>query len=171
MKNIVFFIFFLISIFGVGQEIDLRVLPLRPHPENFVNNFSEEFPSFLSKKESRLLESKLSALINSTSNEIVIVIIDDLEDYESWEYAMNIGNFWGIGQKNKNNGLVILIKPTGELGERKIHISIGRGLENAIPDALAKQIVDDLLIPNFKNGTYFQGIDLATDKLIEKLPK
>ncbi|MES2589018.1 MAG: TPM domain-containing protein [Bacteroidota bacterium] len=167
MKKSLFLVFVLISIFGIGQE--LGDIPAKPHPARLVNNFSKEFPNFLSKKESKALEFKLQDFAKKTSNQIVIVIVDDLKGYEPGEFAMNLGNLWGVGQKEKDNGIVILVKPTGTAGDRKVQISVGLGLETIITDSYASEIVEKTLIPNFKLQEYYIGLDSATTLIMNKL--
>ena len=138
-------------------------------PENtnrLVNNFSKEFPNFISQQEENLLEQKLEAFSDQTSNQIVIVIIDDLAGIEPWEFATDIINNWGVGQSKEDNGIVILIKPTGGKDQRKYFIATGKGLEGAIPDAVCRQIEDQELLPNLKNGYFYKALDQTTDVLM-----
>jgi uncharacterized protein len=164
MKNII--LITLISIFNLSVYSQRPDIPKKPNPPRLVNNLSKEFPDFISASEQRALEEKLVAFSDSTSNQIVVVIIDDLKGYEPWDFATEIGEQWQVGQAKEDNGVVILIKPTGGQGERKTHIAVGRGLEGAIPDLTANQIVNNELLPNFKNGNFYQGIDKATDVIM-----
>ncbi len=131
-----------------------------------VNNFSQEFPNFISEQEEEILEQKLVAFSKATSNQIVIVIVDDLNGYEPVEYATEIGEKWKVGQEKEDNGIVILIKPTGGKNERKYFIATGKGLEGAIPDAICRQIEDNELLPNLKKGDYYAALDQTTDVLM-----
>jgi len=141
-------------------------IPEKPTPQKLVNNFSKEFPNFISSEEEFLLEQKLESFYQSTSNQIVIVIIDDLNGYEPWEFATELGQKWGVGTKENNNGIVVLIKPTGGKGNRKYHIAVGYGLEGAIPDLATKRIQESELLPNFKQGRFYEGLDQTTDVLM-----
>ena len=76
---------------------------------------------------------------------------------------------WGIGQKGKDNGIVILVKPKTFDSQGQVFISTGYGVEEFVTDALAKQIVDYDIIPQFKEGRFFEGLDKATDTLISLL--
>ncbi len=131
-----------------------------------VNNFSQEFPNFISEQEEEILEQKLEAFDKATSNQIVIIIVDDLNGYEPVEYATEIGEKWKVGQEKEDNGIVILIKPTGGKHERKYFIATGKGLEGAIPDAVCRQIEDNELLPNLKKGDYYAALDKTTDVLM-----
>ena len=154
--------FLLLSLIGFAQE-----LPAKPSPFNLYNNLSQEMPDFLSNAEASQLERRLRAFDDSTGNQIVVIIVDDLLGYDDWEYATEIGQKWGVGQEDKDNGIVFLIKPTGGQGERKTFISIGEGLEGAIPDALTGQIVDHEAIPYFKEGRFYEGVNNAVGVLID----
>lgn len=141
-------------------------IPDRPSPPRLVNNFSIEFPDFLSAQEVSQLEKKLEDFANQTSNQIVIVIVDDLTGYEPWDYATQLGAKWKVGQEKFDNGIVILVKPTGTKGKRKSFIAIGSGLEGAIPDITANRIVENELNPNLANGNIYEGFQKTTDVLI-----
>lgn len=141
-------------------------IPPAPNPPRLVNNLSSEFPDFLSSEEENKLEKKLEDFANQTSNQIVIVIVDDLGDYEPWDFATTLGESWKVGHESEDNGIVILIKPTGGKGQRKYHIAVGRGLEAVIPDATCRRIEEAELVPNFKDGNFYAGLDQTTDVLI-----
>ena len=165
MKKSVFIsglFFILISAIGYAQE-----LPAAPSPFRLYNNLSKEMPTFLNASEADLLEQRLRSFNDSTGNQIVVLIIDDLLGYEDWEYATEIGQKWGVGQKDKDNGIVFLIKPTGGQGERKTFISVGEGLEGAIPDALTGQIINYEVIPYFKEGEFSAGVNKGVTVLID----
>jgi uncharacterized protein len=113
------------------------------------------------------LETKLRTLNNETSNQVVVVIIDELCAGDAAMTAYEIGARWKVGQKEFDNGVVILVKPTGGPGERHTFIATGYGLEGAIPDATAKLIVDNEMIPQFKDGNYYAGLDAAITVISE----
>ncbi|MCX6266509.1 MAG: TPM domain-containing protein, partial [Bacteroidetes bacterium] len=86
--------------------------------------------------------------------------------YDKFEFARLIGEKWGVGQKGKNNGAVVLVKPKYPNEKGETCIQTGYGLEGAIPDALAKRIVENEMIPNFSKGNYYAGIESATSTMI-----
>ncbi|MGB3947524.1 MAG: TPM domain-containing protein [Bacteroidia bacterium] len=141
-------------------------IPERPNPPRLVNNLSVEMPDFLSDQEEAMLEQKLTAFANETSNQIVIVVVDDLDGDEPWSYATELGQKWGVGQGKFDNGVVILIKPTGADGQRNLFIAVGYGLEGAIPDLTTKQIRENEMYPYFKKGEYYTALDKATTVLM-----
>ena len=123
--------------------------------------------NILQAGEERFLNEKLAEFARTTSNQIAVVIVNDLCNYTPQEYATEIGHQWGVGVDEFDNGVVVLVKPTGGQGERHTFIATGYGLEGAIPDAICKVIVDQELIPNFKNQQFYRGLDLATNTLME----
>src|SRR3954471_117814 len=137
------FLLFSTQVFSQGDNI-----PEPPNPPRLVNNLSQS--NFISGSEAEQLESKLQAFANKTSNQIVIVIVDDLAGYEPYDYATRLGHKWKVGQEKMDNGVVVLIKPKTGSGKGQAWIATGYGLGGAIPDATSKQIVENELIPNFK---------------------
>ncbi|MCK9203256.1 MAG: TPM domain-containing protein [Bacteroidales bacterium] len=156
----IFLIFLFSSSFLYSQDI-----PARPEPPKLVNDLA----GILSVEEVQQLESKLVAFNDSTSTQLVVVIVKSLNGYDKNEFAYRIGESWGVGQKGKNNGAVILVKPKSANENGEVSIQTGYGVEGAIPDALAIRIVDNEMIPRFKEGNYYQGIDAATSTMISLL--
>ena len=125
-----------------------------------------QYTDLLSKSEQQQLNAKLVAFARETSNQILVIVLDTLCGLPESDLAFDIGEKWGIGKKGFDNGIVLLIKPNGPPGQRKVYIATGYGLEGVIPDLLAKRIVDNEVIPNFKAGRYFDGVNAATDVLM-----
>lgn len=142
-------------------------IPERPSPPKLVNNLSVAFPAFLMPDEVQELEQKLVNFEIETSTQIVVIIVDDLGGYDANAFATEVGHKWGVGQSKFDNGVVVLIKPTGGEGERDAYIAVGYGLEGAITDITATEIVDNEMIPEFKNGNNYAGIDAAVTKVME----
>jgi uncharacterized protein len=153
------FIFGLITLFSAsfGQY------PQPQQPPRFLNNFSAE--QILSTDEQAAIEQRLDRFEQETSNEITIIIVDDLNDDEPWQYATEIGEEWKVGKAEKDNGLVFLIKPNKDNGGRQVYLAPGRGLEAAITDLACQDIISHEILPNFKEGNYAQGINQALDVL------
>ncbi|HSI74817.1 MAG TPA: TPM domain-containing protein [Lunatimonas sp.] len=133
--------------------------PEKPNPPRLVNDFSKT----LSDAEVRQLESKLVAYNDSTSSQVSIVLINSVGPYDISDYAFQLGDKWGIGRKDRDNGVLIL----AAMKDRKVFIATGYGMEGAIPDALAKRIVDQLIVPNFRTEDYYAGLDEATDMIFK----
>ena len=133
--------------------------PEKPNPPRLVNDFSKT----LSTKEVQQLENKLVAYNDSTSSEVSIVLINSVGPYDISDYAFQLGDQWGIGRADKDNGVLIL----AAMKDRKVFIATGYGMEGAIPDALAKRIVEQLIVPNFRTENYYTGLDQATDMIFK----
>lgn len=147
---------------GAGNLLYAQDIPPRPEPPRLVNDFA----GILTPEEAGRLEQKLVAYNDSTSTQIVVVIVKSLNGYDKNDFANRLGQSWGVGQKGKNNGAVVLVKPKYPNEKGEASIQTGYGLEGAIPDVLAKRIVENEMIPNFKNGDYYKGIDAATTVMI-----
>lgn len=149
------------------SQADADGIPDKPNPARLVNNFSTEMPAILSDQEEAQLERKLEDFSNKTSNQIVIVITDDLKGLEPYDYATRLGHKWGVGQAKFDNGVVILLKPTtNESGKRSLTIAVGYGLEGAIPDLTTKRIRENEMNPSFKEGNFYEGLNKGTDVLM-----
>lgn len=146
-----------VSAISFGQE-----LPKKPNPPRLVN----DMVSLLSKNEVSNLEYKLRNFNDSTSTQIVILIINSLDGYSIADYSQRIAEKWGIGQKSKDNGILILVKPKTLRERGQVFIATGYGLEGVIPDAIAKRIVEKEILPNFKLGKFYHGLDRATNVIM-----
>ncbi len=137
-------------------------VPSRPEPARLVNDMAGLF----TQAQTAALENVLVAFDDTTSNQIAVVTVMDLEGYAAAEYATRIGLDWGVGSSEFNNGIVILVKPkTDTYGE--VFIAVGYGLEGAVPDAYAKRIINDEMIPHFMEEDYFGGVAAACDVLMK----
>lgn len=151
-KLLLILLLFFGPFFGQAQNV---IDP--PNPPKLVNDYA----GVLSKEQVAILEEKLVALDDSTSNQIAIVILKTLEGYEVQEYANKLFRKWGIGNKKTNNGVLIL----ASIDDRKIWIEVGYGLEGAIPDVTASSIYRNEIVPEFKEQNYFRGLDNAINAL------
>ena len=127
-------------------------------PKGFVNDFA----GLLSADQKNNLENKLAQFNASSSNEIAIVTINSLDGDTIENYANKLFTDWQIGKAKKDNGVLLLIS----LADRKMRIETGYGLEGALPDATANQIITKTLRPAFQAGNYYEGIDQASDQII-----
>lgn len=153
MKHLLLIIaFFCTGIVAMAQD----VLP-KPSVPRLVTDKG----NVLSPEQREILERKLVALDDSTSNQIAIVTIPTLNDYPIEDYATKLFRDWGIGNKKTNNGVLILVA----VEDRKVRIEVGYGLEGAIPDITTGDIIENDLKPNFKAGNYYRGLDEAVDAL------
>lgn len=144
------------------QFIVAQDIPKKPNPPRLVNDFT----NILTTGEFNQLEAKLDAYSDSTTTQIVVVLVPSLNGYDKAEYADRLGELWGVGKKGSNNGIVVLVKPKTATEKGEAYIAVGYGLEEVIPDATANQIVDNEMISAFRDGNYFAGIDKGTTTLM-----
>ncbi len=153
MKKILFLLLFCIfGLFAIAQN----VLP-KPNPPRLVNDAA----GVLSAEQVAILEQKLVALDDSTSNQIAVVLIKTLDGVAIEDYAQKLFREWGIGNKKTNNGVLII----AAIDDRKMWITVGYGLEGAIPDITASSIYRNEMVPAFKEQNYYRGIDNAINAL------
>ncbi len=153
MKNLVL-AFLLTLTFG---SVFAQDLPAKP--DKLVNDYT----GTLSASQLLQLESKLVAFDDSTSTQIAVAIVKSVGEYDINEYTLMLGRKWGVGGNKKNNGVMIVVA----LGDRKISIQTGYGIEGALPDAYTNRIIENDIKPAFKAGDYFAGLDAGTDSIIK----
>lgn len=158
MKRILLIISLLLSLCALSQGIN-KVVPARPSPPRLVNDLAD----VLTPLEEQALEQKLVAYDDSTSNQIAVVTMQTTGDYPIEDVALQILRTWGVGNKEKDNGIVIL----AAIKDRKIWISTGYGMEGAVPDITAKNIIENDILPRFREGSYYRGLDAGTTSLIK----
>ncbi len=161
MKTLKFI--FVLLLMALILPVKAQDIPDRPSPPRLVTDFT----ATLAPDQLAALERKLVAFNDSTSTQIAVVFVKSLNGYDKADYAYRLGQKWGVGQKGKNNGAVILVKPKTATENGDAFIAPGYGLEDVIPDALCKRIVDNEMIPHFRNGDYYGGIDAATTVMID----
>jgi uncharacterized protein len=151
MKNVLFIAITTLLI----STAALAEIPEKPVPPRLVNDFA----GVLSAGEQSQLESSLVQFSRETSTQIVVVTVKDLDGDEPAEYAFRLGEKWGIGQKGKDNGIVILLKPKQGNSKGQVFIATGYGLEGVLPDAVVNgTVVDKEMIPHFMENDYYQGL-------------
>lgn len=142
-----------------------------PDKQNGPSRAYYEFgqKTLLTQEEAAKVEQQLRDFEKSTSNAIIVVVVDDLQGMAIEEYAYGLGEKWGLGDEKLDNGIVFLIKPFGE-GKREVTIQVGRGLEGRIPDVVCKEIIDREFIPNMKLDKPYIAITSAL-QVLEDLAK
>jgi uncharacterized protein len=124
-----------------------------------------DYIGLLNKSGARFLEEKLIQYSDSTTIQIVIIIIESTKGENINKLAKDWGNKWGIGQKEKDNGIVLLMAK----GDRKVAISTGKGIEKRLTNAIAKRVIESRITPEFKKGKYYKGLNRGVDAIIECL--
>ena len=160
MKSFFFFLFVVLHFVSWGYSD----VPNRPEPQRLVNIFSEQ--KFLNEEQIERLETKLRVFSDSTSNQIVIVVVDSLNGLTANQYATELGAKWGVGQKKTDNGVIILLSLGAGEGQRDYYIAVGYGLEGAIPDLKVKRIQEKQLLPYLKSGNYYAALENTTNEIM-----
>ena len=152
------FLFLLCVSFATRAQEDLLPVPK-------VHTSLYDQAAFLSKGEHFALEQKLLRYQDSTSTQIVVVTVTSIGSNDISMYGAELAQKWGIGQKGKDNGVLLLVAKN----ERKINISTGYGVEHLLTDALSRRIIETLIKPQFKLQNYYAGLDQATTAIIQVL--
>lgn len=163
MRKITYLLTFTAALFFLQvNTLSSQSIPDRPNPPRLVNDFA----GMLNAQEVNALENKLVGFSDSTTTQIAIVTVSSLDGTDISEYAQNLAEKWGIGQKGLNNGVLILIKPKTSDSRGYAKIAPGYGLEGALPDIACGEIVDYEIIPAFKNNDFYGGLDKATSTIM-----
>ncbi len=145
-------------------SISMAEIPERPTPQRLVNDFA----NVLNKGEVSQMEDALTQFAKQTSTQLVVVTVPDLEGYDKADYTFQLGEKWGVGQKGKDNGLVVLVKPKTSDSRGEVFIATGYGLEGVLPDAILNSaVVDNEMIPRFKENDYFGGLAAGLNVIMD----
>lgn len=158
-KGIVALLFFAAVPFFVPNSAFAYTSPGKP--SGFVNDFANVIPA----DQKASLESVLTDFRKQSGDEIAVVTIPSLGDETVETYAVKLFEEWGIGQKGKDNGVLLLVA----VNDKKIRIEVGYGLEQYLTDAQSASIIKNILTPAFKQGNYGQGISDAAATMIAVL--
>ncbi len=121
--------------------------------------------SLLSPAVKEQLTQQLAAHEQQTTNQVVVLTLQTLQDYPIEDYGYQLGRHWGIGQKDKNNGILLIVAPN----ERKVRIEVGYGLEGQLTDALSHDIIQNRILPRFREGNFEAGIVAGVDSILAVL--
>src|SRR5882724_11898140 len=133
---------------------EVAVPPLSAHVTDLTGT--------LSAQQIRDLESRLAAFERGKGSQIAVLILPSTQPETIEEYSIRVADAWKIGREKVDDGVILVVAKD----DRKLRIEVGRGLEGAIPDALAKRIVSDVIVPRFKSGDFFGGIAAGSDALM-----
>ncbi len=125
----------------------------------------------LSASEISRLEAGLKAFEAEKGSQVVVVIVPTTEPETIEQYGIRLADAWKIGREGVDDGVILLVAKD----DRKVRIEVGYGLEGAIPDAYAKRIIENIIVPNFRQGQFFNGINEAVGAIMtliegEELP-
>lgn len=121
--------------------------------------------NILSPQAEASLTSKLESLEAKTSRQLVIVTVPSLQGYEIEDYGYQLGRVWGIGEKGRDTGVLMIVAPN----ERRVRIEVGYGLEGVLTDALSTVILQERVLPRFRKGDFEGGVVAGADALIVQL--
>ena len=160
MKKFLLHILLLLAVFTVNAQNfnPDDVLKSKPPGNQLVFDYTQT----LTADQQNNIEQKLEAFDRETSTQIAVVIVPTIGDYELNDFNTKLLRNWGVGNKDKNNGAILLVAKN----DRKMNIVTGYGLEGALPDVTCKRILDEIVRPNFKGEDYYAGINLGTDAMI-----
>lgn len=160
-RNINFFLlfFFTITILAHSQSV---AIPDKPQKETSFYDFGTHV---LTASQQQAIEQKLIHYADSTSTQIVVILVPTTGGEQIARFATDIGHKWGVGQKNMDNGIILL----AAVDDRNVTIQTGYGVEHLLTDALARRIIEREIVPEFRKQNYYAGIDNATTVIFQVL--
>jgi uncharacterized protein len=132
-----------------------------------VQNLVQDYADVMTDAEEQSLRQALLAFEDSTSTQILVVTVTDLCGYDKFQFTHTLAEKWSVGSDGKDNGVVIMVKPKEIDGRGEVFIASGRGIEGVLPDAIGKRIVENEMIPYFKQKNYFGGIANAATTVMQ----
>jgi uncharacterized protein len=157
---LLFFSLFISVIIFAQTNFDINSL-LKP---NAGKELVTDYSGILTADQKQTLESKLNKFNDSTT-QIAVIIVPSIGENDVTDLATKIGKAWGVGGKENNNGVVLLI--CTDPANHTLSIATGYGVEGALPDVTASEIIDDVIVPKFKGDDYYRGIDDGTDAIMQ----
>lgn len=155
----------LLAFFAISGNLAAQDIPEPMSPARLVNDFAGIYTA----DQRNSLEQMLKAYNDSTSTQIYVVTMPDLQGYAASDMAYRIGEKWGVGTKDKDNGAVILIKPKIGNSRGDVYIATGYGLEAFLNDARIGRIIDNSMLPYFKQNDYYGGTNAAIESMMAYL--
>ena len=134
---------------------EVAVPPLRAHVTDLTGT--------LSSQQIQDLESRLAAFERAKGSQIAVLMLPSTQPETIEEYSIRLADAWKIGRARVDDGVILVVAKN----DRKLRVEVGRGLEGAIPDALAKRVVSDVITPHFRSGDFYGGIAAGTDALMK----
>jgi len=147
----------------ISQNYAVETDTLRPAIE--LTGRVSDAASIFDETQKDNLTIKLERLESSTQHQVVVATVSSLGGRDIKPFATDLGNAWGIGRKKFNDGVIILVAPN----ERQVRIAVGFGLEETLTDELCAEIIENLMLPEFRMGDYYSGVDAGVNALIEAL--
>ncbi len=154
-------LFSLCLLLSLGNSFAQFEIPPVPSSQTSVYDYGK----MMSTREVAALKNKLIQYSDQTSTQIVVITIDDLNGDEINRVGAEWAHKWGIGQKGKDNGIVVLVSKN----DRKMAIQTGYGIEHLLTDALSRRVIENDIKPYFKTGNYYAGLDAGTNSIFSIL--
>lgn len=148
-----------LCISGCGKSVGSK------YPEHTERFFVNDFADVIDSADEDAIYQKCAALNEQTGAQTVVVTVTSLDGTEPADYATELGNEWGVGSKEKDDGVVILLSKE----DREIYISIGEGLEGALPDSKTGRIIDIYGLDYFKNNDFSKGLVSVCDAVVNEV--
>ena len=149
----------------VGGAVACSAPEAAPQPALELTGRVVDAADILSASTESDLVDKLERLENDTRAQLVVATTPDLKGYGIDDYALKLGNAWGVGDSERHDGLLLVVAPN----ERKVRIEVGLGLETVVTDEEAADILENDILPHFRQGDYAEGIARGVDGLSEEL--
>ena len=162
MKPYLNYLCIIIALLGLSITANAQYT-IPPIPSKSDQSSVYDYAKLLSTPEKQALETKLIHYADTTSTQMVVVIIPSLLGEDRAQLAVRWAHRWGIGQKKEDNGLIILLAAK----ERELYIAPGYGLEPILTAGINGEIQRNIIFPEFKKGQYYEGLDKGTDALME----
>jgi uncharacterized protein len=153
-------LFFLLAMVIVGNQLVFGVEPIPPKPRQYVTDAA----GVLSAQLVAALNQRLEAFERETSNQVIVATFPKIPDgYALEDFTQRTAEAWGVGQSKDDNGVVLFVFPN----DRATRIEVGYGLEGAVPDAIAKRIIQNELLPAFRAGDFNVGISRGVNAILQ----
>ncbi len=133
-------------------------LEIPKRPEGYVSDYAKMISPAVRER----LEEKLHRFEQETSNQVIVVTFLSLEGEAPEDFSMRLAEAWKVGQKGKDNGVILLVFKS----DRAVRIETGYGLEGALTDAISKSIIENEIVPRFRQGNFDEGIEEAVDAIL-----
>jgi uncharacterized protein len=159
IKYIIASVFLLASAIGFGQAVKI------PEKPSFQTSYYEIGTTLLNATEKKAIEQKLINYADTTSTQIVVVVVPNTQGEYIDRYKVDLAHAWGIGQEKEDNGILLLIAKD----DRKMAIATGYGTEHLVTDAVSKLIIENEITPEFKAGNFYAGIDKGTSAIMKAM--
>jgi uncharacterized protein len=150
----------LAAVLALGAAVG-RAEPLVPVPA--LTARVTDLTGTLGPEQVAALDSKLSSFEQAKGSQVAVLLVPTTRPEEIEQYAIRVADAWKLGRKGVDDGALLLVARD----DRKVRIEVGYGLEGVLPDATANRIIDEVIVPRFRSGDYYGGIDAGVDRMLQ----